>query len=343
MRYVPVPGIDAIWNQIWPGTVSDFPKYASSAAHVFGRPRAFTESFAAYRTPPTPEQAKWVIDHQLARGINFVQLMFFSSSANPEGGFRGWMASDKFPGVVAYANRATYLLAQGRPTASIAVYYPTLSLWLGDETADTSTLALMRALLERQRDFDFIDEQALSSVLTPGPGVLRSLSGNEYRAVIVPGASAISRAALDRLRAFAQGGGRVVFLGHTPSLVVGSSFLKAETPGSLDWALLEPSGELTPRILDALPGPVVGLDPPMPGVKCLKRRWQDADLYFLFNESDQPQSLQATLVGKNQPEIWDALSGRIAPAGGRAEGTDTWRLPVTLAPYESRFLVEKRR
>jgi hypothetical protein len=150
---------------------------------------------------------------------------------------------------------------------------------------------------------------------------------------------------LERLRAFAQSGGRVVFLGQTPSLVVGGSFLKAETPraGDFDWAIVEASGDLTRRVLDALPGPAVALEPAPPGVKCLKRRWQDADLYFLFNETDQAQSLQATLAGQNQPAIWDAMSGRVAPAGGRAEGKDAWRLPLTLAPYESRFLVEKRR
>jgi hypothetical protein len=36
-RYVGVPGIDNL-NQIRPGIVADFPKLASSAAHLFGRP-----------------------------------------------------------------------------------------------------------------------------------------------------------------------------------------------------------------------------------------------------------------------------------------------------------------
>lgn len=50
MRYVQMPGVDAIWDQIWPDEeITDFPKYASSVAHVFGKPRTFTESFAADR------------------------------------------------------------------------------------------------------------------------------------------------------------------------------------------------------------------------------------------------------------------------------------------------------
>ncbi|HYX06401.1 MAG TPA: glycosyl hydrolase, partial [Bacteroidales bacterium] len=68
MRDVQIPGVDAIWNQIWPGTVADFPKLASSAAHLYGKPLAMSESFAAYRTKPAIKTGKWVIDHQLARG-----------------------------------------------------------------------------------------------------------------------------------------------------------------------------------------------------------------------------------------------------------------------------------
>jgi hypothetical protein len=343
MRHVQMPGIDTIWSQIWPGKVSDFPKYASSAAHVFGRPRAFTESFAAYRTPPTVAQAKWVLDYQLARGINFVQLMFWPSSAAERGGGpSGWMADEQFPGVIAYANRATYLLAQGRPSASIAVYYPTSSLWLGQEDPDKSTLALMQQLLERQRDFDFVDEQALSSVLTAEPGVLRTPSGNEYRAVLVPGATVLSRAALDRLRAFAQGGGRVAFLGRAPALVVNSSFLKANPPEALDWALVEPAVELTPRVLGALPAPDVVLEPAAPTVKYVHRRWRDADLYFLFNESEEHLSLTATLAGTGQAQAWDAASGDTQPLPGAVGANGALRLPLSFGAFESRLVVLAR-
>ena len=38
-RTVQVPGVDAIWRQIWPDKIADYPKLASSAAHLRGRPR----------------------------------------------------------------------------------------------------------------------------------------------------------------------------------------------------------------------------------------------------------------------------------------------------------------
>ena len=339
MRYVQVPGIDTIWNQIWPGKVSDFPKYASSAAHVFGRPRAFTESFAAYRTPPTVDQARWVMNQQYVRGINLQEIMFVPASSGGRTGFRGWLDDEKFPAAVAYANRATYLLAQGRPAAGIAVYYPNLSLWLGDAAADAGTLALMQQLLEHQRDFDFINEEAFATALTLDGGALKNLSGQSYRAVLVPPLSAISRLALDRLQAFAAAGGRVIFLGRQPALVVEKTFRQAGGPPDLGWAVREPSGELTSRVIEALPPPDVVLDQPCPPVKYLHRRWRDADLYFFFNESDQPQTRQAALPGSGPVQVWDANAGTIGPADNAAEGNGTVRLRLELEPFGTKFIV----
>ena len=53
---VQIPGVDAIWNQIWPGTLNDFPKLASSVAHVYGKPRAFSEVLQLTTSlPPFPK------------------------------------------------------------------------------------------------------------------------------------------------------------------------------------------------------------------------------------------------------------------------------------------------
>jgi hypothetical protein len=332
MRHAQMPGVDTIWNQIWPGKVADFPKLASSAAHLFGRPRAFSESFAAYRIPPTVEQAKWVIDHQFVRGINMLEIMFYLSSATePERS--GWLEADEFPAVAAYVNRASYLLSLGRPAAQIALYFPTSSIWLGDAAADESVWKIARVLLEHQRDFDFADEQALSSLLVMEDGALTNLSGQRYRAVIIPPVSVISKTALERLRAFAESGGCVVFLGHAPALVVDRTFLEASGPADVSWAIREPLGELTPRILEALPHPDVALDRPCAAVKALHRRWRDADAYFFFNESDEGQSRRATLEGRGQVQVWDAASGRIEPLSGATSKNSSVHLPLDLAPY----------
>ncbi|MBN1978336.1 MAG: beta-galactosidase [Anaerolineae bacterium] len=338
LRHVQMPGVDAIWNQIWPGKVADFPKLASSAAHLFGRPRAFSESFAAYHIQPTVEQARWVIDHQFVRGINMLEVMFYpSSAADPERS--GWLEADEVPAVAATVERAAYLLSLGRPAAQIALYFPTSSIWLGDETANARAWEIARQLLEQQRDFDFVDEQALASLLRLAGDTLANLSGQRYRAVIVPPVSAISQAALERLRAFAESGGGVVFLGPEPALVVEKTFLEATGPADVGWAIREPAGELTPRILEALPRPDVALDRPCAPVKALHRRWRDADVYFFFNESEEGQSRRVTLAGNGQAQAWDAASGRIEPLSGVTSKDGFVSMPLDLAPYETRFIV----
>jgi len=358
MRNVGVPGVDCIWSQIWMDHEADYPKLASSAAHLFGKPRAFTESFAAFTNKPNIKQAKWVLDYQLVRGINLVQIMFWPSSAGqrarPDSTAKpvtavtptvtaartpSFFATDSFPPVAQYLNRATYLLTSGRPAAQIALYFPTSSMWLGDDASNTSTLAIVQKLLEKQLDFDFVDEQALSSVLNIDKGALVNLSGQSYKAVIVPAITALSKAASDKLKAFVAAGGKVIFMGREPSVIVEQTFLKAKGPDKMKWAIREPSGELTQTVLNALPHADVTLDQSAPSIKYLHRRMKDGDLYFFFNESTQKQTCKATLAGTGKAELWNAFTGRIETIQGTTSSKGSIGMPLILEPYETKFII----
>lgn len=364
LRSVSIPGIDVIWSQIYPGRgPADFPKFASSVAHVYGHPRALSESFAAFRDPVTLDVARWVVNQQLVRGICLFEFMFFVSSAprpaplpaNPAGrpgtaattgrppptevAARNYMLDPGFPALAAYTHRAQFLLAQGQPAAQIAVYAPIASFWLGDRDANASIQKISQGLTEAQRDFDYVDEEALASVMTLEPGAFKNLSGQSYRAVIIPAVTAIPQAALDRLRAFAQAGGTVISLGRAPDLVVGPTFLHAGGPAQLDWAVREPSGGLTAGVFAALPPPDVSLDRPAPDLKTNHRRLRDADIYFFFNEGQGPLARTVTLAGTGSAQAWDAGSGRLAPVTGAETAGAAIRIPLTLAAGESRFIV----
>ncbi|MDP9050683.1 MAG: hypothetical protein M3O31_08165, partial [Acidobacteriota bacterium] len=150
MKYVEEPGIDSIWHQIWTDTVSDFPRLASSAAHLYGHPRSFTESFAAYRPAPDITMARYILNEQLVRGINVMETMFYPAtrpaSAGPEparpilpanpnapagaaapprrGGPSELMRDPGFPALADYVRRVGYVMSMGRPAASVALYIP---------------------------------------------------------------------------------------------------------------------------------------------------------------------------------------------------------------------------
>jgi hypothetical protein len=380
MRDLQVPGIDVIWHQVWHDVVADFPKLASSSTHLNGHPQAMSESFAAMGRPypaPNLEEAGWIVNHQIALGINHFEFMSMGSSAprppgapggpgGPGGPSRGggapvdqtqpagppargvapagyrYINDPQFPELAAYTNRATYVLQQGRPAAQIGVYIPSSSFWFGDSGTNKSFLAIVHSLLEHQRDLDFVDEYALSTSLKPEGGKLVNLSGQGYRAIVIPPAVAISKAALDRLQAFAGEGGKVIFIGGSPQLVMDRNFLTAGPAGDLGWAVIEPSVEVTAKVLAALPEPDVAIDQTAPGLKYTHRRLRDGEVYFFFNEGDGALSLNATVAtaGKAfQAQDWDAHTGKIDALGGTTFGAGKATLPLSLESWATKLVV----
>jgi hypothetical protein len=328
MRYVGVPGVDNL-NQIGPGIVADFPKIAGSAAHVMGHPLVWEEEGGG-----TGPKGKFVVDYQLVRGINYMNIRGLqgSNGAEAAGVQIGW-----------YVTRAQHLLALGRPAAQVALLHPTDSMWMNYKPADDDTLKLVTELLEHQIDFDHIDADELASVVSLEKSGLKNLSGNVYHAVIVPTCLVIQKPVLERLRKFAANGGKVIFIGATPTMVVDRTFLHAaEGAPDLSFATIEPTPHVTDRIVAALPPPEVKLDAPCPPVKYLHRTLKDGEVYFFFNESDQPQSRTVTLAGKGQAQVWDAADGTIKPLDGATSAASTVTAPLALAAQEARFIVLKR-
>jgi hypothetical protein len=153
----------------------------------------------------------------------------------------------------------------------------------------------------------------------------------------------IQKAVLERLRAFAAAGGKVIFVGRTPTMVVDRTFLHPEAGApDLSFATIEPKPEVTDRVVAALPPPDVKLDTACPPIKYIHRALKDGDVYFFFNESDQLQSRTATLAGTGQVQVWDAASGTIHPLDGVTQAAGRVAVPLALTNYEARFIVLKR-
>ena len=364
MRAVEVPGIDAIWHQIWRDTISDYPRLASSAAHVYGKPRAFTESFAAYRPAPDVEMARYILNEQFVRGVNQVETMYFpatSAGARPPSGFMG---QPGFPELMSYARRMSYLMAMGRPDATVALYLPSSSMWLGSEASDTQFVSTERLLSEHQIDFDIVDEDALASDLKALKGSFETLSGNRYRTVILPAPLVISSEALARLKAFAEGGGKVLFLGGAPKWISGRTIRDATpaTAADFSWATVvdaqlahtptppaqppaePPAPQAVPNeVLAAVDAadiaPTIRLNAADTALRVMKRKWKNADMYLFFNEGAQASDHAVTLLSKGRTaEAWDPQTATVAAMQSRrAAGNLTVQLK--LQPYETRVIV----
>ena len=196
MQYVEVPGIDAIWHQIWTDTVSDYPRLASSAAHVYGHPQSFTETFAAYRPEPDVAVARYILNEQMVRGVNLIETMFYPATSpadaygppaptpppaapgapaqpqRPRGGPSALMRSPGWPALMDHVRRLSYVMSMGRPAASVALYIPSSSMWLNDSASDTAFVSSERMLAERQIDFDIINQDAFGHRPEGWPGHL---------------------------------------------------------------------------------------------------------------------------------------------------------------------------
>ncbi len=383
MKYVEEPGIDAIWHQIWTDTISDYPRLASSAAHVYGHPRSFTETFAAYRPEPDVTIARYILNEQVVRGINVIETMFYPATspadafgppvatpaqpgapARPRGGPSALMRDPGWPDLMQYLQRLSYVMSMGRPAATVALYIPSSSMWLGDSVSDTAFVSTERMLAERQIDFDIININALAEDLKAGPGYLESMSGNQYRTVIIPSAEVLSQAELDRLKALAKGGGKVFFLGRTPSMIYSKNMLDAHAAAAADFAFatVETSAQLPPTPTPpaaapaAPPGPqvvpaaietalntVIGtrevaLDTPDTALKVMTRRLKDANVYLFFNEGAQASAHAVTLKASGKTvEAWDPATGTVSPLAATA-GKGTVTVKLNLKPYETELL-----
>jgi hypothetical protein len=371
MQYVEVPGIDSIWHQIWTDTISDFPRLASSAAHVYGHPRAFTESFAAYRPAPDLPMVKYILDEQFVRGINLIETMYYPATSTPSrntpgvngdtsGGPAAYMRDPAYPALLTYVRRMSYLMSMGRPDASVALYLPSASMWLGDAASDNQFVSTERLLSEHQIDFDIVDEDFLSSS-TDKPTFFTA-SGNSYKTVIIPNASVISSSALNRLQGFASLG-KVIFLGAAPQSIYDKTILDARPAKKADFTFATiipvmlpetptppaqpPTAPPTPMTvppdvlaaLKSIPAQDAALDTPNTAVRMMHRKLKDAEVYLLFNESAAAISHRVLFSGKNQRiETWDPQTGAVTPLkADSALGHLT--VPLQLAPYETRVLV----
>ena len=335
---IQIPGVDAIWNQIWPGTDNDYPKFASSVSHVYGKQRAFSESFAAYNIPPTIPTAKYAVDYQMVRGINFFEFMFW-----PAGSRRGnWMADPGMKALNDYTNRVTYLLTQGRPGADIAVFYPTSTLWLGDRTVNGDLVRVAREMLRHQRDFDWVDEDALAEGLTVGGGYLENKSGQRYHVLVIPSCETLSEKAWATVEAFARDGGKVLFWGRRPSWLHAGSFQDVKpVPAFARNCFAEPVADWTPTVEAVLSSAEIVLDGNHPSISYIHRTFADGHLYFLFNEGETEVTFRVTLKGSGLVRRWNAYSGETVPVDAQSKDGKT-SLEITLEPWESLLLSVER-
>ena len=94
--------------------------------------------------------------------------MYFPATSTPNAHRSSYMEDPAYPALLTYVQRMSYLMSMGRPAASVALYLPSSSMWMGDAAADAAFVSTERMLSERQIDFDIVNDDALAKDLTAG-------------------------------------------------------------------------------------------------------------------------------------------------------------------------------
>ncbi|MEI8244490.1 MAG: glycosyl hydrolase [Lentisphaerota bacterium] len=272
LRAMDLPGVDVIWRQLFPGKENfPFAKYASSAAHQTGNPLIVAEIFAVYGNGLQPDQMKWLVNYLLVRGVNlFVLSMIMQSSYNnwmcgcrPHYGDHEplWKYMDIFHNALA---RSSYLLSRGKPYCRTAFYYDIRAIHADGKPKKEAIrhhLEISEKMLEKQCDFDYIDDSQLAAAKISS-GILR-IGKMCYDTLVLPPTEWMTRAAIKKLEDFKASAGKVIDFDNLEKII-----------------------------------PLLTITPQNRNIRVCKRIIGEKALYFLVNESEKTVRVKIELSEK---------------------------------------------
>ena len=315
-RAMDVPGVDVIWRQLYPTTLDNpgaqppFPRYASSVGHQKGERLALSESFGIYGNSLSPGVMKWLVDYQMVRGINLFVFGYYAVSNAGQ-----WMdLFEPHSGPVApgwdfqrpyfdYIARTASILAEGEPTAEIAVYFDNRAFWAGGietEVAARLHYAAATALDRANCEYEFVDDRALADAEIAGDRL--RIGKMSYSTLVLPSSRWMGEKARERLDAFRKAGGKVLSVEEI--------------------AKARPACRIRGRLTN--------------WIRVAKRVKGNETLYFLVNESPHLlPTMEIELDGAEGVVRADPATGRFVAVDAQKGNRFRWTFP----PYGSAIFI----
>ena len=327
LRRMDIPGIDMLSSnptQLARARHIPVPKFVSSVTHLSNAQLCMSETSSHVqrmgKLPCSFEQRIGTINWQYVLGLTCVTSYYGVNEFSDE---ERKIFND-------HIGRLGIMLTGGRHVADVAVFYPIQSFWgvyiptndiaysppYGDKAQRINNEfgAVSLELLANQRDFDYVDDQAIleSEIDANCMGV----AGESFRCVVLPNAWAIPADVYQKLEAFVDSGGSIVALGGLPDTGMSESetviirAISGRLTGSDRVSVVHDVSEVVGAV-NGFSAPDVSLDRPCRELFYLHRQRDGRDIYFISNSLDEPVQSEITLNCTGKPQLWHPTTGEI--------------------------------
>jgi hypothetical protein len=247
-------------------------KFASSAAHVTGKPlvSAETGTWLAEHFTETLGDMKSLVDDMFLSGVNHV--FYHGACYSPdEAGWPGWLfyASTEMnprnsiwsdaPALNDYVTRCQSILQSGKPDNDILLYWPIYDYW-NDATNWLPTLQVesqqiwfenqpigktAKELWNKGYAFDYVSDKQLKTAKVVQENqvwrgetytnYLIQMPGSKYQVIVVPECKYIPLETFKQLLSLAESGATIIFEKQLPTDIPGAKVSESKRAEYLKW------------------------------------------------------------------------------------------------------------
>lgn len=350
----------AMWMHNTPGQMEgqyyNDNQESASVAHIYGQNIAATESFTGGpRFGTAPWDLKSTADAILLSGSN--RFVIHTSAHQPISKGPGttlgvgqmFSRNETWAGQakpwIDYLSRSSFMLQAGKASNDIAVFY-------GEESSMIAIYNQSFPNIPEGYRYDYVSVDVLQNMLSVENGNLTTESGMNYKVLFFgKGTQYVTLPVLKKVKEFVEQGVTLIgarpegspSLGDDPEEV--SKILDMLWPGGASTSVGKGTVYNTNETASVLKE--IGLTPDFSynspiaesKVMFLHRKLEDGEIYFVANQKDQEEKIEASFRVKGyKPELWDAATGEMKPASYQFEG-DRTKVTIPFERFGSVFVV----
>ena len=188
------------------------------------------------------------------------------------------------------------------------------------QRVDAALGEVSKALLSKQLDFDFIDDQAIIESQISERAF--NLFGESFKTLILPETSILPLSTYQKIADFVNTGGQLIVLGQLPQ--TGMNPTETSSIAVINKQLSKSGHVLVVKSLSEIVSSIkkhnatdISLNEPSNELFYNHRTDDNNDIYFLINLSDRPVEREISFRAVGKIEKWDPLSGEIKPVNGK--------------------------